>query len=124
MNTLTVLPQGIRSFLDDFVVRSRRVALLRATGQGLALFLAWMLLWCGIDRLAQLTSAARLVGLCAGAAAAVMLVLRPLLRMRRRADWVAAAAEVERHNPRFVQRLVTVTSRLLGAAGYRGSDEI
>ena len=35
-----------------------------------------------------------------------------------------AAEEVERQDARFEQRLVTVTSRLLGAADYRGSDDI
>ena len=50
-------------------------------------------------------------------------VLPRVLALAKPADLISAAAEVERQNPRFGQRLLTVTS-LLGKADYRGSDEI
>ena len=39
-------------------------------------------------------------------------------------EWVDAAERIERHNPQFGQRLVTVTSRVLGPAEHRGSDDM
>ena len=124
MTALSTLPPGIRTFLDEYVVRSRRHALARAVGTALALFLIWMLLWCAVDRFAHLPAAVRLAALILGALVALARIGPPLLVLRRRPDWVSAAAEVEQHNPQFAQRLLTVTSRVLGAADYRGSDEI
>ena len=124
MTTLSTLPPAIRTYLDDFVGRVRRLALIGAVGRALAVFLAWMMLWCAADRLGQLPAGVRAVALVIGLIAALALLAKPLLALRRRPDLVAAAAEVERRSPVFAQRLVTVTSRLLGSADYRGSDEI
>ncbi|HSU68148.1 MAG TPA: hypothetical protein VLJ39_14820, partial [Tepidisphaeraceae bacterium] len=120
----TPLPAGIRRYLADFVARARRLALARAVALGVCAFAGWMLLWCGVDRFAHLPSAFRLVVLALGVAFLVFRSVPTLLAFYRKMDWVTTAAEVERHNPQFAQRLVTVTSRLLGAADYRGSDEI
>lgn len=88
------------------------------------LFLAWMLAWCAIDRYAHLTRDIRIGALAVGVALVLGRMTPAILMIRRRPDWLSAATEVERQNPRFAQRLVTVTSRVLGAANYRGSDEI
>jgi hypothetical protein len=124
MTVLSTLPPSIRSYLDDFVVRRRRVALARAAGIALAAFLVWMLAWCVIDRFAHLPAGVRLAALVVGIVAAVVQIGPALLAFHRPIDCVAAAEEVERQDARFEQRLVTVTSRLLGAADYRGSDDI
>lgn len=124
MSSCSTLPPAIRSFLRGYIARVRRIALLRATGIALACFLGWMLLCCLIDRFAHLSWGLRLVTLVVGTAAALTPLVPRLLAMRRPPDLVAAAAAVEQRNPQFGQRLLTVTSRLLGAQRDRGSDEI
>ena len=47
-----------------------------------------------------------------------------LNRIRRPVDWVKMAGIIEQHDPRFDEALITVTSRVLGSAEHRGSDEI
>ncbi|HEY2586377.1 MAG TPA: hypothetical protein VGI81_11490 [Tepidisphaeraceae bacterium] len=124
MTVLSTLPPTIRSYLDDFVARRRRVALARAAGIALAAFLIWMLAWCVVDRFAHLPGGVRLAALFVGIVAAAARIAPALLALHRQIDCVAAAEEAERQDARFEQRLVTVTSRLLGAADYRGSDDI
>ena len=124
MTALSSLPPTLRSYLGDFVVKARRAAVVRGIGIAAARFLGWMILACVADRFLHLPQSIRLGLLIAGAGLALAAALPPLLSLRRRVDWVSAAWEVERHNPAFGQRLVTVTSRFLGAADYRGSDEI
>ncbi len=125
MSDLASLPPAVRSYVHGYVVRGRRLALLRRLGFALSVLLVWAMLCCGADRLLQLPAGVRLAALLAGAAAVAAIVARPLRRwLGGQADWVAAAQEIERQNPRFDQRLVTVTSRLLGRPEHRGSDEI
>jgi hypothetical protein len=100
------------------------MALFRALGSALSIFLLWMLLCCVVDRFAHFSREVRLASL---AAALLFVIVRliPVLRARRREpDLIGAAAEFERQDPRFGQRLMTVTSRMMGATDYRGSDEI
>lgn len=111
-------------YLRGFVVRARFVSLVRAAATSAACFIAWMVIWCVADRYLQLHWTVRLGALGTGAIGVIALMCRPLMALLRPPDFVAAAAEVERHNPHFGQRLLTVTSRLLGPADYRGSDEI
>ena len=124
MTALTTLTPAIECYLDEFIAQSRRIALLRRAGMALAAFLAWMLFWCAADRLLGLSVIVRWTLLAGGAALAAARLAPALLARSRQGDRVWAAAEIERHNPRFAQRLLTVTSRMLGAADYRGSDEI
>jgi hypothetical protein len=124
MTALSTLSPITRTYLDDFIVRSRRVALLRRLAMALCVFLMWAIVCCIVDRFAHLPGIVRLAALCAGIIALAVLVTPSLLAFRRRADWKSVAVEIERQNPRFGQRLITVTSRVLGAATYRGSDEI
>src|SRR5690348_12221232 len=124
MTALSTLPPTLRTYLDDFVARARRAALVRGFVAAAARFMGWTILACVADRFLHLHSGVRVAFLVLGAGFAFAAVIRPLLAMGRRVDWVSAAWEVERHNPALRQRLVTVTSRFLGAADYRGSDEI
>src|SRR5688500_12363710 len=90
---------------------------MRALGLGATFFLAWGLGCCMIDRIAWLAPAARLALLATGALAVAIVVFRPLMYwLSRDVDWRAAAAEVERSDDRFGQRLRTVTSELLAPA--------
>ena len=124
MSAVSTLPPTIRTYLREFVLRARAIALVRASAMALAGFTAWLVVCCVIDRYFQLHWALRLAALIAGGGAALVMLLPRLLALARPANLVSAAAAVERQNPRFGQRLLTVTSRLLGAADYRGSDEI
>src|SRR3954447_27008942 len=125
MSDLSALPPAVRAYVQEYSLRGRRLSLLRGVGVAAAVFLGWALLCCLVDRFAQLPPWARLAMLAGGVAASVAFLVRPVARaVRRENDWVDLATRIERQNPRFGQRLVTVTSRLLGRPEYRGSDEI
>src|SRR5207302_299794 len=112
-------------YVYGFVTRDRRLSLLRGLGMAVALLLAWTLVCCAVDRFAQLSPVLRLVLLISGLASAAAVLIGPVrAALRREVDWVGVAGRIERYNPQFAQRLVTVTSRLIGRPEYRGSDEI
>lgn len=118
------LPAPIRLYLAGFVASRRRLAALRGAGVALCAFAGWMLVWCAVDRFAHLPGIVRALVLAAGSGAAGTMLLRAAVRWRRRPDWVAAASAAEAHDPRFGQKLVTVTSQVLAAPGHRGSAQI
>lgn len=124
MTALFTLSPAIQGYLDAFIVRARRIALMRRTGMAVAIFLGWTLLWCAADRMLHLSAPVRWAALAGGALLAAGRLAPVLIARSRQPDWLWAAAEIERQNPRFAQRLLTVTSRLMGAPDYRGSDEI
>ncbi len=118
------LPAPIRTYLNDFVVRQRRLEILKATGEAAAAFTGWMLLWCAIDRFAHLPSPVRAGVLIIGAGAAVWMIARAVARWLRRPNWVTAAQDAEEVDTRFGQKLMTVTSQILTRPDLRGSDQI
>ena len=125
MTAVSALPDSVHAYVSDFVARGRRMAMWRGAGLALAVFVGWGLACCLLDRVFHFSSAVRVVLLGVGLSAAALILARPARALlRRRLDWLEAAVEVERHNPRFAQRLVTVTTRLLGPAEHRGSDEM
>ncbi|HZK82131.1 MAG TPA: hypothetical protein VFC46_13710, partial [Humisphaera sp.] len=124
MDRLAALPPSLRNYLREFVTRWRRLALLRAVGTGMSVFVIWTFLACLTDRWLRMPGAVREVLLIAGAVGAAVIALIRILPLRGEIDWVAMAGVIEENDPRFQQRLITVTSRVLGAADYRGSDEI
>ena len=125
MTAPLTLPPAIGSYLAYYVRLRRRRALLRAVGLAATFFLAWGLGCCMIDRVAWLAPAARLALLAVGALAVVIVVFRPFTYwLSRDVDWRAAAAEIERSDDRFGQRLRTVTSELLAPRRHAGSPEI
>lgn len=124
MHRLAQLPPPVRLYLHEFVARNRRLAALRALGVGLLIFTLWTLLACAVDRFMQLGVQPRIALLCAGGVIAAACLLAALRRLRAPVDWVETAAAIERHNPVFGQRLLTVTSRILGSPEHRGSDEM
>jgi len=125
MTAAAALPPNIASYVQEYVSRARARALWRAAGLAVSALLAWGLACCLADRLLQLSEWVRAGLLAAGLATTAVILYRPLrARLARRLDWLQAAAEVERHNPRFGQRLLTVTARVLGPAEHRGSDDL
>jgi hypothetical protein len=125
MTAVPALPPDVISYVNVYVSRARGRAMWRAAGLALSGFLAWVLLCCLADRLLQLSEWVRAGLLTVGLASVAILLYRPVrARLARQIDWLQAAAEVERHNPQFGQRLLTVTARLLGPAEHRGSDDL
>src|SRR5438874_2447909 len=125
MTGITELPPNLVSYVGDFVARARRQALRRATGIAANILLAWTLACCIADRILQLPAPLRAALLGAGLFAAAATVFNPVrMMLRRRLDWFAAAAEIERHDAVFSQRLLTVVSQVLGPARHRGSDDL
>jgi colicin import membrane protein len=125
LSTISILPTAVRRYVHDFDARARRLALVRAAGLSLAVFSIWFLACASLDRALRFTQPVRLTLLTSGAVVAVLLLARPLLRfISKQVDWVDAAGKIERREPGFGQRLVTITSRVLGSAEYRGSDDM
>src|SRR5687768_4362681 len=125
MTALSFLPPPVHSYISDFVARARRLATARAVGLAAAIFVGWTLACCALDRFAQFNGWTRLALLASGLLACTILVLRPLQIARRRTkDGVLAAVEIERHDPRFGQRLITIVSRVMGPPEHRGSEDI
>jgi hypothetical protein len=116
------LPNSIADYLRSVVVRAHRLEMLAAAIWAGAAFAAWGLAACAIDRYAHFTIAARMGILAGGVAIAVGALLWPVRRWGRSTDWISVAAAVEAHRPGFGQRLVTITSRLLGPGEHRGSE--
>ena len=117
------LPSDIQAFLASFVARRRRQLLLHTFGWAIAVSLLWLILSCSVDRLLHLPSSARLILLVLGLLV-LLLALRPLRLLLQPVDWVEIAEQIEGLHPNFQQRLITVTSRVLGESSYQGSNEI
>src|SRR5579862_455380 len=124
MRAVTELPPSIRGFLREALARYRRLLLMRSLGWALFVFLAWLLLLCGLDRVLHLPAFVRGLLLAIGALSALGIMVWPLGQMRRPVDWVQVAQFVEDHTSGFGQRLVTVTSQLLDTPEHRGSAQI
>ena len=124
MRGLTDLPPVIAGHLRGFARAAVRRSSTRSGVAALCLFILWALASCAADRLLQLPSHVRLVLLLAGCTLSGLILLQALWRLRREIDWVAAASEIERRDPRFGQRLVTVVSQLAGPRDLRGSDQM
>lgn len=119
------LPSSIQTYVTNFVTRRRRFAVGRAMGMAAAVFLAWMLVACAVDRFAQLDRPIRLIVLVCGTAAALLVMVRPIAHLlRRRFDWIAAAEDIEGCSASFSQRLITIVSQQMSRPEYRGSDEL
>jgi len=119
------LPAAVRNFLRGYVMRGRRLAVLRGLGVAGCIFLGTLLATAVIDRFVQFPSAVRMGLLGLAGILAIAAILRPLLQLSRpEVDWLAVAAAIEEQDNRFGQRLQTVASRMLGRGDYRGSDEI
>ena len=125
MDTAANLPASLRSYVCDFVARRRRVALFRAAGLAVAFALGWTLAWCLVDRLLQLPGPVRLALLTLNLAAVVALVFRPVAdAFRRDVRWAEAAADIERRDASFAERLQTLTTQLLARPEVRGSPHM
>jgi hypothetical protein len=123
MSDPTIIPNSIRRYLRRYVMRRRRIALMRRLGIAAAFSMLWMLGCAVIDRIVPMPGALRAVLFTIDVLAVVTLLLRPLVAIfRRQFDWQAAAAQVERRDPRFSGQLETVVSQLLLPAQIRASS--
>src|SRR5438105_1467091 len=107
MQRLAELPPSVRGYLCDFVRRWRRLVALRAIGTALAVLAVWALFACTADRLVHLSGPVRLASLTLAALMAISAGIMRLGRLRGPVDWVAMAAIIEQHDPRFEQALIT-----------------
>jgi hypothetical protein len=114
------LPAPIARYIDRFVARWRWQRLARAAARALLFTIVWTLAWCIIDRLITLDAAARATAGAINLAAIVIILARPALAMLRHADPNIAAAEIERREPTWSQRLRTITSRLADGGSETG----
>src|SRR5437899_3006505 len=120
----TQLPIEIQVYLDRFAWRRRWQEIVRAAGIAVAGTAIWVLAWCLIDRLLALPAGVRAVVLAANVGFVVTILARPVRRWIRASDPSVVATEVERREAAFGGRLETVTSRALGPAEWRGSDQL
>ncbi len=122
MTALDVLPISLRQFMSGFAARRLRQRV--ATRVGLAL-LAWIifaLLSCLIDRILGLLGGVRLALLFASFGIPLAILARVIRSwFWGGTDWNEVASLIERRERCCGERLVTVTSRTLGAERYRGS---
>lgn len=125
MSSDTLLPPIIHAYLRDFIIRRRRLMLLRSLGIALSFFTGWLILWCLADHLIQLDAMARFIGLATGIFLG-LIILFPALResLYARINWVASAEEIEDRDPRFGEQLQTLVSQLLSPPARRGSPEL
>ena len=123
MSSIT-LPIPVHEYLERFAARKRWQAAARAVGIAVTGTLAWMLLWCFIDRLLALPAMVRAVALAANVGFIAAVLARPVRQWITGTDPLRVASEVERREPAFAQRLETVTSRALGPVGWRGSEQL
>src|SRR5438270_867764 len=103
MQRLSILPPSVAAYLSEFVVRRRRVAVLRAAGWSLYAFLLWLLLSCAADRLIHLPAWTRMLLLAIGVSGSLGIFAWPLRRLRRQVDWVEVATTIEQRTGCFGQ---------------------
>jgi hypothetical protein len=104
------MPAVVDRYLAAHVRRHRLAAVARAAGWSVAISSSWALLACIIDRLLPLPPAVRIAAVAVALCGCAGLLARPVVRLFRRFDPVAAAASVERMRPAFAHRLVTLAS--------------
>ncbi len=125
MSDPSIIPISMRRCLSSYVARRRRVALLRRLGMACAFAMLWLLVVATLDRLVPLPTFVRLGLLILNLVVVVILLFRPVRAMlSRRFDRHAAAAQIERRDPRFVGRLETAVSQLLLPESLRASPQM
>jgi hypothetical protein len=101
------------------------MAVLRAVGVAIALAALWVTAWGVVDRLVPLHSLVRLLLLGILLLVVGAILLRPVrVILRGGIDWVEAARQVERRDPRFGEALATVVSHALSPAAGRASPQL
>lgn len=118
------LPAEISEYLRQFAVRRRWQSVVRSAGLAAVVTLAWGATCCAIDRFFAVTPALRSAALLANVLFVLAILARPVSALLRRMDAPRTAIEVERRQPRFGQRLATLTSRVLGPPAWQGSSQL
>lgn len=114
------VPENLARLLGHYIVRRRRLNLLRAAGRAATVFLVLILLECAADRFWRLGTPARVIWLATALVAGVAAGAPALWQLGRRHNWLRAAAHLERVG-QFNERLATVTSQYLLPVEQRGS---
>jgi hypothetical protein len=125
IGAITSLPPAVHNYVNGFVTRQRRIEALRAIGVALSFSAVWMLWWSLLDRFFQLPQNVRAALLGLNLLAVIVICWRPMRALiRREMSWPVVSMQIERRNPRFGERLLTITSELLSPARHRGSPEM
>jgi hypothetical protein len=112
------LRSSIADFLRRFVWRRRRVALVRALSLSVMFGLLWLLAWGVVDRFMGLPALVRTINLLLLAGIVAWLLRRPVAAwLDRRIDWLAAARQLDRRDPRFNELLPTIVSESMDRRG-------
>src|SRR5437868_506807 len=91
MSDPAVIPQSIRRYVQSYVAKRRRVALIRSVGLAAAIAILWLLFWAIFDRLLPMPSAIRSMLLLANICLFAWTLARPIRAMlTRRFDWHVA----------------------------------
>jgi hypothetical protein len=101
---------SVKSYLGNYILRRRMIALCGAMIWAAAMALVTFALLQCIGRLALITSRAQMVTRTASEVICLAIVGRALIRFWYRRNWTAAAIEIEQQIPQFDQRLITVAS--------------
>jgi hypothetical protein len=100
----------ITQYLAAYIALRRVVAVATAIGWAVVFAMLWLMLLCGLDRWLMLAGWIRCGGAIIGGLVVLAIVARPLSFLFRRRNFVAAAIEIEKLEPAFDQRLITVAS--------------
>jgi hypothetical protein len=122
MTAVDALPDSLRQFMSEFAARRSWQRLVRRLGLALLAWVTFALLSCLVDRGFGLLGGVRLALLIASFGLPVAILSRVIRNgIWGETDWNEVARSVERRERRCAERLVTVTSQVLGEARYRGS---
>jgi hypothetical protein len=125
IGAITSLPPAVHNYVNGFVTRQRRIDALRALGVALSFSAVWILWWALLDRFFQFPQNVRAALLGLNLIAIVIICWRPMRALlRREMSWPVVSMQIERRNPRFGERLLTITSELLSPSWHRGSPEM
>ncbi len=125
IGAITSLPPAVHNYVSGFVTRQRRIDALRAIGVALSCAFVWIMWWALFDRFFQFPQNVRTALLGLNLLAVIVICWRPMRALiRREMSWAIASMQIERRNPKFGERLLTITSQLLSPVGHRGSPEM
>jgi hypothetical protein len=125
IGAITSLPPAVHNYVNGFVTRRRRIDALGAIGVALSFAFVWMLWWSLLDRFFQFPQNVRAALLGLNLLAVTIICWRPMRALiRREMSWPMVSLQIEQRNPKFGERLLTITSELLSPARHRGSPEM
>jgi hypothetical protein len=104
------MSDSIDRYLTRYIHRRRAVALIAAIGWAAAFAIAWLLACIFLNRRFSPTFHVRRIECAAQLLMVLAILTRPAISLFRRRNRVAAAIEIEKSQPAFNERLITVAS--------------